>query len=80
MTNKVKKFNRCLNHAPNIILVWESENDECPLCSTYEANEKLFRKVEKLKEKNKKLKIKLEKISKNSKKKKKKKKKDDIKF
>jgi hypothetical protein len=60
------KVNKCEEHKATQVY-WEGKNDECPLCLLYEANKKLVKRLQKVKEK-------LEKYRK------KKRKKDDIPF
>jgi len=50
------KVNRCYNHAPNLTIAWESENESCPLCESYLANERLVKKIEKMQKRIKKIK------------------------
>jgi len=77
---KTCKVNKCPNHAPNLIIIWNGLNENCPLCAAYKANRRLAKRVEKLKTVKVQLLERFEKLLPNLKKRNKKRKKDDIPF
>lgn len=53
----------CRNHALNITIIWwGSPSNKCPLCASYDANERLVKRTSKLRERIEKLKVRVEKL------------------